>query len=236
MTTVHGTKLEELEVPYLASPLESEELMAIEKRRLEAQGIVKGVEDVRVLTGRYKVEVHMHHKRSMQSAFVGRIYTLIKARQFGGGGDMPMFACGNDRCPGFIHPNDYSPTAGFAICPICQIPWKIGANRFDVKGAHGDGRALTDVRNYILTNQHWATAITRTFIRLGQDADIVIQYFSEKLIAPTLEAKQNAKLGHDQINRSRSLRRKVVYPLGNILQDLSNGASLESRIHAFITA
>jgi hypothetical protein len=217
----------DLEVPYLASPLQSHELAEVEKARLEKQGNIKGLasEDLDEVVGRYRVEVHLSSERSRDNPFPGIIHTMINSARFGGGGLMPTYACANEMCGGFIHPDNYSPSAvpPRAICSKCGQVWHV--------------RQVFAHRKYKLSNQNWAYAIARTVIRLGLDADVWIIFFSEPLIKPTLDARADPKLGVEPVENSRKAIRKVIYPLGRLLKDLSvEGVELEQRMYAFIMA
>lgn len=215
------TTVKDLELPYIASPLESSELQQIEHARREKQGLVDehGPGDV---AARYCVEVHFHHKRSITRPYAGIIFTLLKGSTFGGGGLKPMYACADQRCRGYISTDNYSPTLEIAACPVCQRAWHPSQ--------------VFSHRKYILSTQHWAFAISRIVLRFGLDADVKLIYFGDPLIAPTIAASENHRLGLDPVEASRHKIKTVVYPLGRLITDLSTGVELEKRMHALITA
>ncbi len=222
----HRTTEAELDIPYLASALQSAELAEIEETRKEQQTRVEGVGVDRLdgVVGLYRVEVHMHNERSREKAYPGIIHTMVKGDRFGGGALMGMYACADERCGGFVHPDHYHPGhyPPTATCPKCGVIWH-PSQVF----AH---------RKYRLTNQNWAYAISRTVLRLGMDTDVMIVFFSEPLVQPTLDAQASPRLGLDPVHKSRAAIRKVVYPLGRLLKDMSTGVALEARMSAFIMA
>ena len=225
--TAEFTKPEDLEVPYLASAIQSHELAEVEKTRLEKQGKVTGLcgDELDEVVGRYRVEVHLSSERSREKPFPGIIHTMINSNRLGGGGLMPTYACADERCGGFIHPDNYSPSAipPSAVCPRCGRVWHV--------------KDVFSHRKYVLANQQWAYAISRTVIRLGLDADIWIIFFAKPLIKPTLDARADSRLGVEPVENSRKAIRKVIYPLGRLLKDLSvEGVELEKRMYAFIMA
>jgi len=220
----HKTREKDLEVPYLASALESHELVEIEKVRQEKQGKVEGLklDQLDEVVGRYRVEVHLHNERSRERPFPGIIHTMVSSMRFGGGGLMGIYSCANEQCGGFIHPDNYSPTLNAAACPKCGVVWEV--------------KQVFAHRKYVLPNQYWAYAISRTVLRLGMDTDVWIIFFSEPLMQPTLDAKADPRLGIEPVENSRKAIRKVMYPLGRLLKDLSTGVELEKTMYAFIMA
>lgn len=222
----HRTTVSELDAPYLASPLHSHELAEIEKMRVEKSSQVEGldIEALDDIASRYRIEVHLHSERSREKPFPGIIHTMVNASHFGGGGLMGIYACGDEKCGGYIHPDHYHPGhhPPTAICPKCGAIWHPSQ--------------VYSHRKYVLSNQNWAYAISRTVLRLGLDADVMIVFFSEPLIKPTLDARENPKLGLDPVDKSRAAIRKVLYPLGRILRDLQDGVEMEKRMSAFIMA
>lgn len=218
----------DLELPYLASPLESPELAALEAKRQELRQRVQ-LAAVESLRAQHLVEVHFGEERSAFKPYVGVVVTLTRARLengedvFGGGALTSLYPCPDDHCPQFIHPSLVSPTLGVTVCPRCQRQWPV--------------RDMSCERGFRLTTQNWAFVLARIVLRAELNTDIRVNYTPKNLIKATLLSRERGKLSHgDEVNAVRASLKAVVYPMSRLLTDLSSGAELETCLRAFLEA
>lgn len=174
--------------------------------------------------GRYKIDVFFREVQTVNGLRTGMLQVFENGTKLNGDGDAKVYFCPGDKlrgsgCQGVI-PYD-STGYGFLVCPSCVTTWK-----------------EEEVYGEILANwfpQGWADQIERTFRQLGSSADIYVKYprFS---LQKASEQEQEKELRGDKLNAVRSARKRVIYPLRNILQDTSAGADLNKRILAFLKA
>lgn len=180
---------------------------------------------------KYKLEIHFHDQRSTWKPFFGIMYYLLSGDKLHGGGDSKVYLCANDACHGVINPPEHTivdisenadPTApAKVLCPKCD-------RVFLAKDLWGE-RVLR------LTSSDWARAIYNNFMYLESNADVVVLSHHANLQKQTrLEIERNA--GSELVNAARRVRHKLVYPLKNIIQDVSTGADLVNRFHAFVNS
>jgi len=203
---------------YEPPELSSDELVAIEERKKFIDALFSSGTDIKAT---YKLELNFGKERSRNVPFPGALTIFRSGTAFHGGGDEIVYPCPQDACPGIIPPELISETKVRAICPKCERMY------------HRD--ALQETRLFRLHAQKWATIITRYFIRLNHDADIYVKTHLACLHTHTT-AEQSRDRGGEMLGRARGNRRRVIYPLEHIYKDLSAGAEIEKRFHAFILA
>lgn len=173
---------------------------------------------------RYKIEVLFAHTRRTIGPTAGALSIWESGAKFHGGGDAKMYWCpGKSRkkndCTGVIP--DSSNGFGYLACPTCQTVWTgddvIGELFFKV-----DAWGWTDI-------------ILKHYAMLGHNADIYTKYPKVDLRAAS-RAEQTKQLMGEQLSKVRGERVLVIYPLANIIKDVSAGADLRNRFHAFLTA
>lgn len=219
--SVTRTNNADLYTPYLSSPLDSDELQKIEKKRKEKQELIKfrGYDNIR---GKYIVEVHLNKDRSIHEPHPGILLTQVQSGDFGGGGIRPMYACANESCTGFISPDDYHPDVDAAYCRKCGRVWSVSE--------------VFSHRKFVLSTDNWAHVLSRTVVRMGMDSDVKIVYFHDPVKKYVTDAAENKPKYFDRMVRSRENVEYVIYTLGRLLQDLDSGAEIYKMMYNFLTA
>jgi len=164
---------------------------------------------------RYKIELMVGKDWAPSKPSPGALSFWESGNKFHGGGDTIMHICPN--CNSFIKDSGHG--YGYLICPSCHKLWK---------GEDVSGQIVAR-----LDAIGWTKAIMKHLIRLEMDADIRIKYHPDDIRSAALKEQQSERRGEDlaRVRRRRAVR---VYPLRNIIKDTSAGASLESRILAFV--
>jgi hypothetical protein len=159
--------------------------------------------------------------RSVEKPFRGSIVVFRSGSALHGGGDEVVYPCVDPLCPGFI-PTELIVTAvGKAGCPKCQRVW--------------EQDRLREMFLAVLPAQKWAFVLSRFFVRLGHDADLYLKSAPIDIRKNTMAEKEKDH-GGMKLAIARTRRQSVIYPLDRIYKDLSNGANLEQRFKAFVTA
>lgn len=180
---------------------------------------------------KYKLEIHVHEERSTWKPFFGIMYYLLSGNRLHGGGDSKVYLCADSACSGIIYPPertivDISETAdptqpAKVLCPKC--------------GKVFLAQDLLGERGLRLVSSNWAKAIYQNFLYLEMNADVVLLSHHATLHKQTeLEMQQNAN--SELVNVARRVRHKLVYPLKNIIKDVSHGADLVKRFQAFVNS
>ena len=176
---------------------------------------------------KFKIELFLG---STEQSRIKPIPGLLSFYQSGkkahGGGDSKIYIC-----PGaHLKRNDCSSRIpaestgfGFLVCPRCGITWE---------GTQVIGEIFS--RNVMKT---WANTIYKYFRVLDMNADIVFKHGVDPIRKITEAVISNEK-GRVAINNDKltGLRRRVthIYPLANIIKDISSGANLQKRLEAFL--
>lgn len=180
---------------------------------------------------KYKLEIHIHEERSTWKPFFGVMYYLRSGNKLHGGGDTKIYLCADETCHGVVSVEDCgvvdisenaNPTApARVICPKCERMYL--------------ARDLLGERGLRLTSSNWARAIYNNFMYLESNADVVLLSHHANLRKQT-EAEMARNAGSELVDVARKARHKVVYPLKNIIKDVSAGADLMVRFHAFVNS
>ncbi len=170
------------------------------------------------IRARYKIEIKFEKTRTMAGLNPLMWQVFESGKHLHGGGDELVYWCqsrkGEDGCKSLISGNNI--VHGVAYCPGCNAM----------------------VNAELLTAQFWARVHIRKLAeymanlwrtKLGCSADIYCKYNREDIRYKIMEQKVGAE-------RARALQGLCIYPLSNILKDTSAGASLETRIEAFLKA
>jgi len=204
-----------------AGGLSEEEKRAVEER-------IKVLAEIltRPPQARYKLEVLFSKSRSLLNPFPGVITFWDNGNKMHGGGDSKLSMCpgkhvGKNDCEAFI--SDTASGNGFMVCMKCNSLWK-------------SEQVIGEVI-YKLPIQHWATVMTKWFIRMDMDADIRIKYARDD-IRHAARLEQERQRGGDLLRQVRDEGRRTtaIYPVGNLVKDLNAGADVEARILAFLRA
>ena len=222
------------EVGFLRDQLVGKDLLELNEQEREAVKTRMAAIDKlfqETTRAKYKLEIHMHDQRSTWKPFFGIMYFLLSGDKLHGGGDSKVYLCANDGCHGVIYPPEHTivdiseqadPTQpAKVLCPKCDRVFL--------------ARDLWGERALRLTSANWAQAIYNNFRYLEMNADIVILTHHADLRKQTeLEIQRNAN--SELVNAARRVRHKLVYPLKNIITDVSAGADLVARFHAFVNS
>lgn len=177
----------------------------------------------------YKIEVVLG-ERSNMNPIAGMIVVFSNGGFASGGGDEGVYFCtepverdGNTMtCSTPLMPDHVG--GKFAVCRGCR-------RTVPVENLQGQMLAR-------LTLQHWATAVEAYFRKLEGDADIrmvLLAPKAESLIKNThLEMDRNCH--GEKLQRTYDAEQTAIYPLRNIVKDLSAGATLYNRIRAFLAS
>jgi hypothetical protein len=191
-----------------------------QSRKLEAKLDKEGkkILGLRKVKATYKIELHFGHKRRLSGDNQIRIHVWESGKRLHGGGDDLMYRCirvegeGAPGCGKFIS-SDFV-VNGVAHCPHCKGSFK----------AEHLGRVYENV----LSMRKIAEVLTDIFNVLNRDADIYLKF--HKTDIRYLAAA--GRLGDREARRRKGL---AIYPLANIIKDLSSGEDLTKRLHAFVT-
>lgn len=180
------------------------------------------------LQAKFKLEVAFSESRSRDKPFAGVVCAWTNGGFLHGGGDQVVYLCpqrvelpgGGDRSCGaplsLVHVGKR-----VAVCSACRRP-------SDPKNLVGQIVAKN-------TLQNWVTLIERVFHHLECNADLRMGHFDGDLRIATEEEKTH-ELHGEALNKVRNNRLWIAYPLRNIIKDTSSGATLSSRIRAFLYA
>lgn len=213
---VSQTAWSENQIPIELSPAELEAIQAKMKALDELLKTTKHA--------KYKIELFFGKARSMRRPTSGIISWWESGSKLHGGGDAKIYICPGRRrkvnnCEAFIP--DASNASAFLWCPQCGQRWE----GEQVIGEH--------VANLMM--QQWADVLLYYYVRLEHNADIYVVHAKED-IRTTAMIEQASQKGGDLLEKVRSRRARHIYPLANIIKDVSGGADLRKRFLAFLSA
>lgn len=174
---------------------------------------------------KYKIELFFERRKGAMAPIFGMMSFWESGTKFHGGGDTRIYICPSrekklpSNCQSFIP--DANAGYGFLVCPGCKTTWK-GEDVIGEIGAR-------------LTLQNWAGLLHRYFMRLEGNADIYLKYPKHDIrVIADLEQQKN--LGGEKLAQLRAEQQKCIYPLRNIVKDVSAGADLLTKFYAFLRA
>lgn len=207
-------------------PVPEHELKIIEER-LKRLGLTGNTR----IKAKYKLEIHFGKNRTSRGLpFSGAMTYWMSGKELHGGGDVRVWEC--PKCEAIVD-GDSSGSELFKgpygkpkelpvrYCGKCAGTWPIDQ--------------LVEFRYFKLTEQDWAYAILKGFIRLGLDADIYVKYHPDDIRYKTMMELARSR-GGEAINQARVNRGLHIYPLKNIIIDTKHGAGLYEQIRKFINA
>lgn len=170
---------------------------------------------------KYKIEVLFGKGFAPNKPSHGAMSFWESGSKFHGGGDTILHLCpgkslGLSDCDAFIP--DASHGYELLICSQCGHTWK---------GEQVSGQILAR-----LTAQGWAALVLKYFRKLEMRADIYVKYHPTD-IRSAAALEQARQRGGEELLKAR-VSQKRIYPLKNLIKDTSAGASLESRLLAFL--
>ena len=188
------------------------------------------------ISAKYKIEVHFGKNRTMSGPNICAVSAYESGKHLDGEGDEMMYICserdrglmvggqvskdkdapvvkGTDGCGAFISGKQLK--GGFAMCQSCNAVIRADA--------------LTNSVFFSLSNKQLASKLTDWFRRLDSNCDIYVKYHPSDIRYIAMEKAHG-------LDKARMLRGLSIYPLANIIKDTTAGASLESRITAFLSS
>lgn len=202
-----------------AAPVLTEEEQNSLKKRMEALDKLLAEQK----KGKYKLELMFGRDYKTNSAYPGALSIWESGTKLHGGGDAKVYECPGkalkkNNCMGLIP--DSSQGYGFLVCPECKTVWK---------GKDVIGETLAR-----LTTQGWAEFLYRWWVRVGHNADLYVKR-PRRDIRVDARAEQEKQRGGELLEKSRK-REVFIYPLKNIIIDVSAGADPVKRFRAFLSA
>ena len=174
--------------------------------------------------GKYKIELFFHHRRTRNGLNAVLMNFWESAAAMHGGGDSRIYLCPGSRlrnngCAAPI-PSDAN-VNGKMMCSKCGVMW--------------DAEETIGEIFFNLPLQRLAESITKYYHVLGGHADICIKYSQDDLRSVLL-SEQERDRGGELFDKLYAARSVSVYPLANIIKDVSAGADLTKRFYAFLVA
>jgi hypothetical protein len=166
---------------------------------------------------KFKIEIMLGSQYRSGQHYPGALSLWLSGTKLHGGGDEKCFLCPG--CGALILPSGQG--YGHGVCGKCGKTWK--------------GSQLIGEIMLRLTTQHWVDVLYKWFRFLDFNADLYMKRPKLDLrVAASLE--QARQLGGEKLMATRKKMETVVYPLAHILKDTAAGASIPSRIRAFLEA
>ena len=186
---------------------------------------------------KYKIQIWFRSDRSLKAPITFSLSAWQSGKRLHGGGDEMMFICRRHAHSPDVTRSDAKMSRGHKIAPS-----KRGCGNF-IPGEHAVGGALIcphcgvqhlpeevgDAVLFRLTADKAATVLAQWWRKLESNADLYAKYTP---VDPRSIAMANL---HD-IQTAREKKGLTIYPLKNIINDIANGSTVESRFKAFILA
>jgi hypothetical protein len=173
---------------------------------------------------KFKIDLIFGKGFSTQKPSAGGVVFLESGRALHGEGDVKLYLCPGRHlkitdCEAFI--SSAAQGAEQAVCVKCGKIWK--------------SEELIGEVFYKLSPPKWAEVLAGWFRKLDSQADVRIIYPPDDIRA-LAAIEQEKPRGGDLLDPARTRRATRVYPLENIMKDLSTGADLTTRMLAFVRA
>lgn len=168
---------------------------------------------------KYKIEVTFGPQRTTNGPNMVGIIVWESGKHFHGGGDEMAYFCKDNReghdegCWSVISGSNIK--SGMAFCPNCQRMVNV--------------ELLTNQKIGRVSTRNLVKDLEKLFRQLGSNADIYVKYHYDDPRYRAMAKEKGEKV-------ARRLKGMHIYPLKNILRDTSNGASIDNRFFAFLTA
>jgi hypothetical protein len=193
---------------------------------------------------RYKIEVHFGKDRTTLGLCTCAILIWESGKRFHGGGDEKMYWCGYKDCSKPIRSSAFGPY--HAVCPHCQRECFLDpeSRAMHIKKLKNTGQPLNgiDMLPLIVGEKlmkvpamRIAEFMTHIWHQLECDADIYLKYHPSDIRFNLNDPDGKLKV-IDTLDNARTKRGLMIYPLKNILKDVSAGADVTKRFLSMITA
>ncbi len=223
---LHGTLLSEADPDYhqKLSSLPPAQQAALAAAQKNAKLAMEEVEKSTGIIGdsiiaKYKIEILFGPKRTMTGPNVVRIGLWESGTKLHGGGDASLFFCKDGTvdhgagCWAPILPRNVR--GAVAYCNACN-------------GAINSSKLTVHKEGYIKTKT-LAAEVARLFRTLDNSADLYCKFNRDDIHYISM-LRQHGKA------KAEKLLGLHIYPLKNMLKDIAAGATVESRVYAFITS
>lgn len=196
-----------------------------ERFEKQAKALTKLLAD-KAVVAKYKVEVTFGKARSMTNPTPGAVSFWSSGSRFHGGGDEKLYLCpgsslGVTKCSALLQ-DSYNSSLG-AVCPSCGQTWK--------------QEQLIGELLFNLPMRKWAEVLYRYYRLCEYNCDIYLKFAPTDVRSVALEqADRQTWRGSQRLERARSNRTRLIYPLRNIIKDTSAGADLLGRFYALLVA
>jgi len=176
---------------------------------------------------KFLLDVYFNEERSVPRPFSGFLMAWTNGGFAHGGGDEKVYFCpakvernGQTKiCAAPMAPNLIK--HGVGVCVACQQPSR--------------GKDFVGAVYFKLGISSWAAVLERYFFRLECNADIRLGIMRGDL-RQTTEIEQTGEKRGVLLEKLRHRREWVRYSLQSIIKDGSSGATLDSRLNAFLRA
>lgn len=193
----------------------------------QVEALMKSMKEEDEHKAKFILDIYFNEERSVHRPFSGFLMAWTNGGFFHGGGDEKVYFCpakverdGHTKiCAAPMPPNLIKHHMG--ICVTCQQPSK-------------DKNFVGEVF-FKLPMSSWTSVIERYFYRLNCNADIRIGIMRGDLRAASVLQASSEKQG-EMLRKVRQQREWVRYSLAAIIKDGAAGATLGSRLNAFLRA
>ena len=178
------------------------------------------------VVAKYKLEIIFGKVRTGRGLTPGAVTFWANGTKFHGGGDDKLYLCPGRRqrksdCEAVLQAA-YNSAIGIT-CPACGVTWPN-------EEVIGEIFLNLDMRK-------WALALYNLFCRFECDCDLYLKHAATDVRSIAIaQSKQQTWAGSKNLEKARSTRARVIYPLRNIITDTSAGADPLRRFYDFITA
>jgi len=193
---------------------------------------------------KYKIELHFSRHRSPNRGVPSPAMVLIweSGKKYHGGGDQKMYWCSHEDCGKPFSSDNFAYM--HVVCPKCHKemfldPKAKEAHAQDLMERGLDPAGVKNIPFVVgeklvnLTPPDLATLLEKTWRQLDGDADIYIKFSPYDI---RYHKGSNEIAVAEQLRKTRTARRPLIYPLTNIIKDLHAGASLHARFVALLTS
>lgn len=193
----------------------------------QVESLMKSMKDEDGHKAKFILDVYFNEERSMHRPFSGFLMAWTNGGFAHGGGDEKVYFCpakvergGHTKiCAAPLPPNLIK--HGLGVCLSCKQP--------------SPDRTFVGEVFFKLPMSSWAAVIERYFYRLNCNADIRIGIMRGDLRAASVPQTSSEKQG-EMLRNVRQRREWVRYSLPAIIKDGAAGATLGSRLNAFLRA
>ena len=189
------------------------------------------------LRAKYKIQIWFKSDRSLSKPLAFSLTAWQSGKRLHGGGDEMMFLCRRHQ-----HARPVAPFEVGYISDATHHPTKRGCGMF-IPGENNVGACVVcphcgtkhnpedvgDAVFFRLTANNAAMVLATWFRKLESNADLYAKYSPQDPRTVMMAKNYNPAT-------ARAKKGLTIYPLKNILDDVSHGSTIESRFRAFILA